>query len=164
MSTTYLSNIKRIKDNGIAICTSLGKRQTWILWSEMVNSCFSLKVEKILTSSPTITMDGQNYPKIFSVRFHNIEFDLINSSVTRPVGQKKANDYVNYFIGNDQSKWAGGVKQFGEVRMPNVYPNVDFFMSSIGSHMKYEFRLASGADLNDIKFKISGADGFISRR
>ena len=97
-------------------------------------------------------------PDDFMVRFHNIEFDLINSNTTRPVGQKKTHDYINYFIGNDPNKWAGGIKQFSEIRMPEVYPNVDFLLSSIGSHMKYEFRLASGANLENVKFKISGAD------
>ena len=117
-----------------------------------------------LKSQEDFDLIGDNHhgwaeiPDDFMVRFHNIEFDLIDANPTQPAGQKKTHDYVNYFLGNDPGKWAGGVKQFGEIRMPEVYPNVDFFLSSLGSHMKYEFRLASGAQLEKIKFKISGAD------
>lgn len=97
-------------------------------------------------------------PDDFMVHFHNIEFDLIGSKSTRAFGKDKTKDFVNYFIGNDSSKWAGGIGQYAEVVMPEVYSNIDFVLSSIGNHMKYEFQVNPMADIEDIKFKISGAD------
>lgn len=97
-------------------------------------------------------------PSDFGIHYHNIEFSLVNASNTQPMGHKKTADYVNYFLGDDPSRWAGGVQQFSEVSMANVYPGVEMVLSSIGNHAKYEFRLKPNANPSDIQFEISGAD------
>jgi gliding motility-associated-like protein len=90
--------------------------------------------------------------------FHNIEFQLIDPNFKRAIGQGETEDYVNYFLGNDPSKWAGGVKQFEEVKLPRVYEGVDFILSSLGDYLKYEFQCASHSRMDLIQFKINGAD------
>lgn len=97
-------------------------------------------------------------PDSIAIHFHNIEFDLVNSHGNKPVGQKKLGDYVNYFLGDDPNRWQGGVKQFEDVHMSSIYPGVDFILSSLSASIKYEFRASSGADIEQIKFKIRGAD------
>lgn len=97
-------------------------------------------------------------PDDMQIRYHNIEFQLINPASTKPFGEKKTEDYVNYFLGNDSSLWAGGVQQFGEVHMPSVYTGIDFLLTSLGDHLKYEFNIAAGADPSLARFKINGVD------
>ncbi|MEZ4720377.1 MAG: gliding motility-associated C-terminal domain-containing protein [Flavobacteriales bacterium] len=97
-------------------------------------------------------------PPDFAIHYHNIEFELINANFTKAKGYDQTKDYVNYFLGNDSTKWAGGVRQFGEVRMDEVYPKTDFVLSSLSNQLKYEFQLASGGDPGNIKLKINGAD------
>ncbi len=98
------------------------------------------------------------FPEAMPVRFHNIEFALVDANPTQPIGQNMAADYVNYFLGNDPKRWAGEVRQFGEVISPSVYPGIDMHLASIGHHMKYEFTVAPGANPDQIQFIISGAD------
>ncbi|GAB5539075.1 MAG: hypothetical protein Salg2KO_11780 [Salibacteraceae bacterium] len=93
-----------------------------------------------------------------SVHYHNIEFDLIGADPSKIYGGHETPDYVNYFLGDDPTKWAGGVRQFQEIVMRNAYPVIDFALSSIGNFVKYVFRLSAGADLNKIAFKINGED------
>ena len=97
-------------------------------------------------------------PDDFMVHFHNIEFELIGANSSRPEGAHMTKDYVNYFLGYDSTRWAGGVRQYAEVKMSEVYDNISFHMSSIGSHLKYEFELLPKADLSNIKLRINGAD------
>lgn len=101
---------------------------------------------------------GGSLPDSFGIHYHNIEFRLLGAAPTQPAGKHKTPDFVNYFLGDDPAHWAGGVQQFGEVSMPEVYTGVEFVLASIGDHAKYEFRLKPGADPDDIRFKISGAD------
>lgn len=97
-------------------------------------------------------------PDSLPIRGHNIEFDLINARSIQSTGNHPTTDYVNYFLGDDPSTWAGGVRQYEEVVMSDVYPNIDFALGSLGDYVKYEFRLGAGADLENIAFKIGGAD------
>lgn len=97
-------------------------------------------------------------PADMQIRFHNIEFQLVHPTSSRLTGQKMTEDYVNYFLGNDSTKWAGGVRQYSEVHMPEVYPGIDFLLTSLGDRVKYEFNIAAGADPKLARFKINGAD------
>lgn len=98
------------------------------------------------------------WPNDFHIDLHNIEFELVDAKPSRTEGSEPFEDYVNYFIGNDKSRWAGNVTQYGNVTMYNAYEGIDFRLTSIGDHMKYEFDLAPSANAGDIQFKIKGAD------
>jgi gliding motility-associated-like protein len=99
-------------------------------------------------------------PQNFSIRYHLLNFKLKNAQAAKRVsGTEPFGDYVNYFLGNDSSKWAGGVQQYGRVTMEDVYPNIDFHLLSLGQQLKYEFTVAAGADPSSIALEIEGADG-----
>lgn len=97
-------------------------------------------------------------PDSMQMRMHNIEFSIIGGRDVKPMGQAPFKDYVNYFLGNDSTRWAGGVRQFADLRSNEVLSGVNFRLTSLGDRLKYEFEVAEGTRVSDIQFKISGAD------
>lgn len=98
-------------------------------------------------------------PENFSIRYHNLNFKLKGATAaSQHNGSAQYNDYVNYFLGSDSSKWAGNVSQYGRVTLQDVYPKIDFHLTSVGQQLKYEFTVASFADPSQIAIEIEGAD------
>ncbi len=68
----------------------------------------------------------------------------------------KRGHYLNFFLGNDPSKWAGNVKAYGKVIRKNIYSGVDLAVYAHGSSMKYDFIVAAGADPDQINLLFEG--------
>lgn len=71
----------------------------------------------------------------------------------------RSSTYHNYFIGNDEAKWAGGVPLFGEVSYIGIWPGVDLRLRGHGGNLKYDLLLAPGADPSVIALAYEGTDG-----
>ncbi len=63
----------------------------------------------------------------------------------------------SYFIGNDPSKWVRNVPQFGRVEYQSVYPGIDLVYYGNDHQLEYDFRIAPGADANQIALTFQGA-------
>jgi len=70
--------------------------------------------------------------------------------------EDKRKYYNNYFIGNDQSKWAGNVGLFGSVHQQNVYQGIDLSVYSKNNNLKYDFIVNPGASPNQIVLSFEG--------
>ncbi|MDA7502033.1 PKD domain-containing protein [Chitinophagales bacterium] len=73
-------------------------------------------------------------------------------------GRFKYPDYVNYYLGNDPSKWASKVPQFELVEYENLYSCIDLSVYSKGGNVKYDFLVRPGADPMDIQLSFEGAE------
>ncbi|MBP7849371.1 MAG: gliding motility-associated C-terminal domain-containing protein [Lentimicrobiaceae bacterium] len=58
----------------------------------------------------------------------------------------KAPYYLNYFLGEKESSWAGGVYPAKGITIHKVYPGVDMVLSTEQGNLKYAFRVAPGSD------------------
>ncbi len=68
-------------------------------------------------------------------------------------------DYkCNYFIGNDQSKWATDVPNYTSVMYEQIYDGIDLKYYGNGTHMEYDFIVEPGADFSQIKIQYEGAE------
>jgi len=67
----------------------------------------------------------------------------------------------NYFIGNDASKWRQNIPQFARVEYHGVYPGVDLDYYGDEGQLEYDFRVAPGADPNQIALSFQGASARI---
>jgi hypothetical protein len=67
--------------------------------------------------------------------------------------------HVNYFVGNDPSKWHSNVPTSGRVSYSDVLPGIGitYYGTNEGT-LEYDFVVAPGADPNDITVRFSGAD------
>jgi hypothetical protein len=64
---------------------------------------------------------------------------------------------VNYFIGNDPTKWHTDVPSFARVKYAGVYPGVDLVFYGNQRRLEYDFIVAPGADPKAIALKVEGA-------
>ncbi len=67
----------------------------------------------------------------------------------------------SYFIGNDPSKWRRDIPQFARVEYQAVYPGVDLVYYGNQGQLEYDFRVAPGADPNQIALSFEGASAHI---
>jgi len=65
--------------------------------------------------------------------------------------------YVNYFLGNDPSKWGTGAGAFEGAMLKDMYPGIDLRVSGKGG-MKYDWLVAPGADASLIVMHYQGQD------
>ncbi|HLF47405.1 MAG TPA: PKD domain-containing protein [Chitinophagaceae bacterium] len=93
------------------------------------------------------------------LRSHAYHVDFLDASPHYEIIPDKLQTYYNnYFIGNDQSKWAANCKIYQGVTLKNVYPNVDVRYYTENGRMKYDIVVKPGADLKKIALKYTGAD------
>jgi len=67
----------------------------------------------------------------------------------------------SYFIGNDPAKWVRDIPQFGRVEYQSVYPGIDLVYYGNDHQLEYDFRIAPGADPNQIALSFQGASARI---
>ena len=66
---------------------------------------------------------------------------------------KEQKHKVNYFKGNDKSKWVKNVPTSGAVLYKNVYKNIDLKVYGIGKQIEYDWIVHPGGNTDDIKFE-----------
>lgn len=79
-----------------------------------------------------------------------------SNTVTKIEKQQKTNTYFNFFIGNDESKWANEVFGYSEVTMKDFYQGIDLKVISQSEEFKYEFHVQPNADPRLIFFNYGG--------
>jgi gliding motility-associated-like protein len=79
----------------------------------------------------------------------------------RKIGSEKLDEYFNYFIGKDKSKWATGVNAYRQVTYSNIYKGIDLDVYSEGTNLKYDWIIKANAYSSlslPIQIKYEGAD------
>jgi len=66
---------------------------------------------------------------------------------------------VNYFIGNDRSKWRTGIPTFGAVTYRDVYKNIDIKFYGNNRRLEHDIIVRPGGDFSLVKFAYKGAQG-----
>jgi hypothetical protein len=64
---------------------------------------------------------------------------------------------VNYFLGDDPTKWRTNVPTFARVRDEQVYPGIDLIYYGTRQQLEYDFVVAPGADPGVIAMTFEGA-------
>ena len=65
----------------------------------------------------------------------------------------------NYFIGNDRSHWASGVRLYSSARVERLYDGIDALFYLDAGRPRYDLVVAAGADPAQVKMKIEGGRG-----
>ncbi len=91
------------------------------------------------------------------VKGHTYKVNFIGANKnSRFTGENKKNNYNNYFIGNDKSKWASNVGNYGSITQQNVYTGIDLKVYSGDKTIKYDFIVRKGANPNVIQMTFDG--------
>jgi gliding motility-associated-like protein len=91
--------------------------------------------------------------------FHSFAYNVTflgAAEYPKAVPDKSLPTYNNYFIGNDQSKWAGECKIFTAVTYKDVYPNIDVRYYSTNEQLKYDFIVHPGGNPAAIALRYDG--------
>jgi gliding motility-associated-like protein len=82
---------------------------------------------------------------------------FLNASPTVKVTSKDpAPDYCNYFIGQDERKWASHVKNYKEVNYSNLYPLINLQLLGNQNSVKYNFFVEPYGNAANIKMSYKG--------
>jgi Bacterial Ig-like domain (group 3)/Beta-propeller repeat/Abnormal spindle-like microcephaly-assoc'd, ASPM-SPD-2-Hydin len=65
---------------------------------------------------------------------------------------------VNYFIGNDRSKWRTNVPTYAKVQYQNVYPGVDLVYYGNQGQLEYDFVVAPNADPSVVQLRFNESE------
>ena len=72
-------------------------------------------------------------------------------------GMEQLPGIVNYFIGNDPTKWRTKIPTYAKVQYKEAYPGIDLAYYGNQGKLEYDFIVAPGADPNQIKLAFEGA-------
>lgn len=87
-----------------------------------------------------------------------LHFGLVGRQASAPRAEQPLPGTINYFIGNDPSRWQQAVPTFGRVVYPGVYPGIDLAYYGNRGALEYDLTVAPGADPRTIRLTITGAD------
>jgi hypothetical protein len=76
-----------------------------------------------------------------------------------PVAEDPLPGRVNYFIGNDSSRWRTNIPTYNKVRYAAVYPGIDLIYYGTQGKLEYDFAVAPGAEPKMIGLSFEGARG-----
>lgn len=106
----------------------------------------------------TTTPPGNDLPPV-TIRSHAYKVNFLSSSKNvQAVPDKVLPGVNNYFIGNDQSKWASNCKVYQAVTYKNIYPNIDVRYYTESGNLKYDLIVHPGGNPNAIAMRYEGAD------
>lgn len=92
------------------------------------------------------------------INFHAFSMNFVGSSLQVITGLSEQSYHLNYFIGNDPSRWATDVPVYGSVKYEQLYPGIDLLLHAGKSRFKYDYIVAPGADPSRIVVEIEGAE------
>jgi len=71
----------------------------------------------------------------------------------------KMTGHVNYFVGNDKTKWRSNVPTYGAVTYKDIYKNIDIKFYGNNKNIEHDVIVKPGGDFSDVKFAYSGIKG-----
>ncbi|HZE85666.1 MAG TPA: PKD domain-containing protein [Puia sp.] len=103
-------------------------------------------------NSPARGISGAGilHTHVYRVSFENASDDV------QIIPDKPLLTYDNYFIGNDQSKWASNCKLYQGVIYKNIYAGIDIHYYTEGGMLKYDLVVHPGANPDLIAMKYDG--------
>lgn len=121
-------------------------------WFEkgLVKYCFS-SIEDLRKMHPA-TGDKILHKHAVFVRFSDCNKQAPVTSI------KPSEQYYNYFIGNDFTKWTSEVRAYQEITYHEIYKGIDVEINSAKNALKFTWKVAAGADASAIKMRYEGAE------
>lgn len=92
------------------------------------------------------------------IHMHAFQIEFINALNPTFKTDKIRPDYENYFIGNNQSKWASNVKKYEEITYQQLYKNIDLQFYLKEGVFKYDFIIYPEGDATQIQLNYKGTD------
>ena len=86
-------------------------------------------------------------------------FEFLNANPQAPMrGEGELRGKINYFIGNEASRWRTGVPTFARVKVEELYPGIQLVYYGNQQQLEYDFTIAPRADPHRIALRVVDAD------
>ncbi|MBI4491031.1 MAG: SBBP repeat-containing protein, partial [Deltaproteobacteria bacterium] len=86
-----------------------------------------------------------------------LRMKLVGANLNPEIAPEALVGKVNYFIGNDASKWRTNIPTYANVHYQGVYPGVDLVYYGQQGQLEYDFIVSPGADPTAIRLAFEGA-------
>ncbi|MEO8588017.1 MAG: PKD domain-containing protein, partial [Flavobacteriales bacterium] len=116
-------------------------------------NCFTY----VLRTGGAQEMHGKPGRKVEPLRMHAYKVHFEGALAKAFEGTDRMPHYVNYFLGADKAKWAGGVQAFGGVDLHELYPGIGMHVDGERG-LEYDWLVAPGADASRIVMRLEGPD------
>lgn len=93
------------------------------------------------------------------LKFHVYKVTFEGANTPEITGRKPKKIYYNYFLGNDSTKWHSGIHPYRNVSYKGLYNGIDMDVFSQKGNIEYEFFVAPGVDVSQLKLRFDGQDG-----
>lgn len=91
---------------------------------------------------------------------HAFNFKWVNANPGVNVSAKQKQSYFNnYFIGDDENKWASSVGNYKQVVYKNLYYQINALLYSEQNSMKTDYLIKVGGNPTEIKLQYNATDG-----
>jgi len=84
--------------------------------------------------------------------------ELIGGKVTEVKGENQATTKLNYFKGNDRSKWQRNIPSYDVVGLGEVYEGIEVKLKAYGNNVEKLFYVKPGVKPGTIKIRLSGGE------
>ncbi len=93
----------------------------------------------------------------------NLEFENARSGVLIG-GIENQDAMINYFVGNDRSKWKRDIPTYKGIVYKGIYKGIDLKVFGNGKDIEYEFIVSPGGNPGDILLTYNGIKGLATNR
>ena len=133
------------------------------LWVEQHKMMFHLQNFSAVHDAHVSKKDIKNNPEIPQTLVH---LNFVGSNkVNEIIKTAPTKNYYNYYIGNDQERWASNVRGYGEAVLKELYNGIDLKIIEEQEQLKYEFHVHPTVNPNQILLKYVGQDKiFVNRK
>ncbi len=100
---------------------------------------------------------GQVDHKPEPLRMHAFRVHFEGASAQQHAGTARMGHYANYFLGNDQDRWASNVPVYAGLELNELYPGIAMRIDGRDG-LKYDWLVAPGADPGNIMMRYEGQD------
>lgn len=117
------------------------------------------KGTKNVSAKANVAIPSETAQQQIVLRSHayRMELEGMNPS-SIATGEKTISGLINYFLGDDPSKYGTNCRVFSTVTYKDVYPNIDLRYFSDEGSLKYEFIVHPGGDPSLIVMRYDGVD------
>ena len=88
-----------------------------------------------------------------------LDLDFVGARAVEPQARGQLPGTVNYMIGDDPAAWHTGLATSEQVVYEDLWPGVDMVFFGEDGKLKYDFHVAPGASVDDIRLAYRGSDG-----
>jgi hypothetical protein len=122
---------------------------------------------KFLSRTPSYTMFMKQDEVVLALRPHSpsTAASQVPSSSSRAIhikfvdanqaveikGLEELSGTVNYFVGNDESKWKTDISTYRKVNYSGIYSGIDLVFYGTNHKLEYDFVVKPGADPREIR-------------